>query len=78
MPRDLAAGGSRSLKLMAKLGDMSRVTLYSACLQGWLNMRVTSEQHVLQVAEARNVSVVSQKTFRVYKFCRALQSFRGG
>ncbi len=31
---------------MAKLVDMWRAALYSPCLQGWLNMRVTSEQHV--------------------------------
>ncbi len=31
---------------LAKLGDLSRVTLYSAWLPGWLNMRVTSQQHV--------------------------------
>ncbi len=43
-------------------------------------MRVKSEQHVLRVAETRNVSVVSQKHFRVsrFKFSPALQSFRGG
>ncbi len=34
---------------MAKLGDLSRATLNSACLPGWLNMRVTSEQHVPRV-----------------------------
>ncbi len=45
---------------MANLGDMPRVTLYSACLSGWLNIRVTSEQHVPQVPETRNVSIVSQ------------------
>ncbi len=33
---------------MAKLEDFSRATLYSACLPGWLSMRVKSEseQHV--------------------------------
>ncbi len=36
-------------KAMAKTGDMSRATLYSACLPGWLNMRVTSEKHLPQV-----------------------------
>ncbi len=34
---------------MAKLGNLSRATLYSACLPGLLNMRVTSEQHVPRV-----------------------------
>ncbi len=71
------------LQAMAKLGDLSRVTLYSACLLGWLNMRMTSEQHAsshLHVVDTRNVSVVSQKHLCVscYKFCLALQSFRGG
>ncbi len=31
---------------MAKLEDMLRATLHSACLPGWLNMQVTSEQHI--------------------------------
>ncbi len=30
------------------------MTLYSACLPVWLNMRVTSEKHVPQVAKTRN------------------------
>ncbi len=41
---------------MAKLGEVSHATLFSACIR-----RVTSEQHVPRVAETRNVSVVSQK-----------------
>ncbi len=53
---------------MVKLGDLLRATLYSACPQGWLNIR-----------EERNVSVASQQDLRTscYKFCLALQSFRG-
>ncbi len=31
---------------IAKQGDLSRATLFSVCLPRWLNMRVTSEQHV--------------------------------
>ncbi len=31
---------------VAKLGDLSYATLHLACLPGWLDMRVTSEQHV--------------------------------
>ncbi len=46
-------------KAVAKLGDMSIVlvymTLFSASLPGWLNMRVTSEQHVSRVAETGSV-----------------------
>ncbi len=36
-------------KAMAKLGDLLRATVYSVCLPGWLNMRVTSEQHVPRI-----------------------------
>ncbi len=64
---------------VAELGGLLRAILYSACLPGWLTMRVSSKQYVPRLAETRNVSVVSQKQ-RVssYKFFHALQSFRGG
>ncbi len=39
----------RMSKAMAKLGELSRATLYSTCLLGWLNMKVTSKQHVPRV-----------------------------
>ncbi len=61
---------------MAKLtiGNMPRAALYSTCLPGWLNMRLTSKQNVPRVTETRKVSVVSQKNVRIspYKFCHAL------
>ncbi len=53
-------------KSVAKLGDMSHSTYYAAFLPGWLNVRVTSDQHVPRVKEARNVSVVSLKHLQCF------------
>ncbi len=55
----------KNRKAVAKLEDMLHATLYSACPLGWVNMRVTREQHVPRVEETRNVCHVSQKHLRV-------------
>ncbi len=55
LPTALYSYRADMTKAVAKLRGMSRATLYSVCLPGWLNIRVTSEQHVPWVAKLGNI-----------------------